>query len=416
MFKRLLKSYTKPFYKNSYYLIANYIIGSVLGFVFWIIAAKFYNTSDVGMAVLLISTSTILTNISILGLDVSVVKFLATEVEKVSFVNMCITIISFVALLTSILFILGINIWAPKLIYLKNSILFIILFTSFTIGYALFMFLNNVFVALRDTKYSFAQNTLLSILKIPLIIVLTSFSALGLFGSWGFSVIIAIFVGLLFSLKQLLPEYSIYPVFKKNTLIKIMKFSTGNYLVNISSTVPILLIPIIISNFLPPEQNAYFYIAYTIASILFIIPQAFSLSLFAEGSFNWNNFFPNLKKAVKLVYPILILGVLFSLLFGYNVLLIFGEDYATGGYYLLCLLSISSIFLGINSFFNTYLKIKSQLRKLLSLNILMAFIILILSYMSIPKMGIIGFGYSFLISQIVISFYVVIIVFKNKNM
>ena len=47
---------------------------------------------------------------------------------------------------------------------------------------------------------------------------------------------------------------------------------------------PNLILPIMVLNVLGAEQAAYYYIAYAIAALLFMIPNAISMSLFVEGS------------------------------------------------------------------------------------------------------------------------------------
>ncbi len=45
-----------------------------------------------------------------------------------------------------------------------------------------------------------------------------------------------------------------------------------------------MILPIMVLNVLGVEQAAYYYIAYAIAALLFMIPSAISMSLFVEGS------------------------------------------------------------------------------------------------------------------------------------
>ena len=45
-----------------------------------------------------------------------------------------------------------------------------------------------------------------------------------------------------------------------------------------------MILPIMVLNVLGAEQAAYYYIAYAIAALLFMIPGAISTSLFVEGS------------------------------------------------------------------------------------------------------------------------------------
>jgi len=61
-------------------------------------------------------------------------------------------------------------------------------------------------------------------------------------------------------------------------------FSAGNYLAGLFITCPNLILPIMVLNTLGAEQAAYYYIAFAIASLLFMIRNAVSMSLFVEGS------------------------------------------------------------------------------------------------------------------------------------
>ena len=61
-------------------------------------------------------------------------------------------------------------------------------------------------------------------------------------------------------------------------------FSLENYLAGLFMAAPNLILPIMVLNALGAEQAAYYYIAYAIAALLFMIPNAISMSLFVEGS------------------------------------------------------------------------------------------------------------------------------------
>ncbi|HEY0196027.1 MAG TPA: hypothetical protein VGC02_00495, partial [Methanobacterium sp.] len=62
-------------YQNSFYLLLTLVSGAVLGFIFWIIAAKIYSQQEVGINTALISAVNLLAMISFLGLDQSIIRF-----------------------------------------------------------------------------------------------------------------------------------------------------------------------------------------------------------------------------------------------------------------------------------------------------------------------------------------------------
>ena len=86
---------------------------------------------------------------------------------------------------------------------------------------------------------------------------------------------------------------------------------------------PNLILPIMVLNVLGAEQAAYYYIAYAIAALLSMIPNAISTSLFVEGSHG-----EALKRTV-----VKSLAIIFSLLVpaAALVLEVVGAEYAAGG-------------------------------------------------------------------------------------
>lgn len=416
--KELKQHLKNSLYKNYYYLMANSIVGSGLGFFFWMVVTKFYDAGDVGLAVALISSADIVTSISRFGLDVSIIRFLNKQKDKREFINTCLTVVGIATLLISIVFLLGMDIWAQKLRFIKDSALYIFAFIVFTIISALLVILSNAFIALRDAKYVLFQNTIFAGLKVPLPILLAPiFATFGIFCSWGISMSIAFFISIFFFLRKIIPSYIPYPAVRKKTLNEISHFSAGNYIVNLFGAAPALILPLIILHFLTPEDNAYYYIAFAIASLLFVIPGAFSMSLFAEGSFKEETFISNLKKAIKRAYMLLIPAIIFIIIFGKWLLLLFGKDYSVSGHFLLSILAISGIFIALNSFYITYLRIRLKITELIIITILTVLGILGISYLLIqqPTLGITGVGFSYFFVQGIVSGYVGMIFWRRAK-
>ena len=80
--KLLRRHFGIPLYKNAYYLMANTMANSLLGFAFWMVVARFYSPADVGLASALIAAAGLLASISNLGLGFGLIKFLPSAREK----------------------------------------------------------------------------------------------------------------------------------------------------------------------------------------------------------------------------------------------------------------------------------------------------------------------------------------------
>ncbi len=395
--KKALEQYKDPLYRNSYYLMANTIVSSGLGFVFWMAAARFYTESDMGLAVALISAAAMVANISNFGLSASIVRFLSKHKDKRSFVNTCFTVVGLSTIVVSGVFLLGIEIWTPRLFFVRANSLFIAAFIIFTAVSSISLLLSNTFIAYRDAKYAFIQNTLTAALKIPLPIILAPlFGVFGVFGSWGIALTAAVLVSLLFFMRSLEPKYLPYPTINKKTIKEIFNFSIGNYIIGLTGTIPATLLPLIILQVLSAEDNAYFFVTFAIAGILLVIPGALSTSLFAEGSFDESMFKHNMKKAAKQAYLLLAPAIAITMIFGDKLLLLFGSTYSANGHALLSILALSSLFAAPVSFYNTYLRIRMRILELQAITIASAAGIIAISYALLPTAGIVGVGYAYL--------------------
>jgi O-antigen/teichoic acid export membrane protein len=114
----LLKQHLSiPLYKNAYYLIANYGLVALLGFIFWIVAAKLCDPHDVGLGSAIISGMLLLASISTLGMGFGLIRFLPSAGLKANrMINASLTLSSLVALLVGVVFLAGLDIWSPNLI------------------------------------------------------------------------------------------------------------------------------------------------------------------------------------------------------------------------------------------------------------------------------------------------------------
>lgn len=407
--KKIINNYKDPLYRNSHYLLINSLASSFLGFIFWIIITKYYNTYDVGLAAALISVSSIISIFSTFGLDITSIRFLSNEKEKNNLINTFLTIVGTISIVLSIIFILGINIWAPSLNFLYNSKYYIILFVIYNVTNGLFLIINSIFTALRDTKFVLFQNVLVNLLRIPLPFFLVfMLSGYSIFASYSLSMAITIIFSLIILSKNVLPGYKPQIHFNKRIISEIMQFSAGSYVSTVFGNLPPLIIPLIILYFLNPEMNAYFYMVITIASVLFVIPVSFSSSLLAEGSFNEKKFILDMKNVFKQIYLILIPLIVITILFGNKLLLLFGENYSNEGSILLSLFAISTVFIGLNTVYVTYLRIKMRIKKIMILTPLNSIIIVISSYILIPKIGILGSGIAYLLGHGLISAYILV--------
>jgi len=109
-----------------------------------------------------------------------------------------------------------------------------------------------------------------------------------------------------------------------------------------------MILPIMVLNVLGAEQAAYYYIAFAIASLLFMIPNAISMSLFVEGS-HGEALKRTVVKSLFAILSLLIPAAAALYVCGGWVLGVVGAEYAAGGLGVLRVMVAASLFVGVNS-------------------------------------------------------------------
>lgn len=396
-----------PLYRNSLFLMANTAVMAGLGFVFWMVVARFYTEAEVGLGAAIISAMNLLALLGGLGLGIALIRFLPKAEKPVEMINSCFTLSGIVALALAVIFIAGVDIWSPALGFIKENAVFVLAFVLFALFWMLSGMMDCVFIARRRADFALLKNTIYSLLKIPLpILLVIFFHAFGIISSWGIAMGVALVISLLFFVPRVQNSYKPLPKLDLGIIKDMWRYSAGNYLASLFGSAPIYILPIMVVNVLGAEQNAYFYIAWAIASLLFVIPGAVSVSLFAEGSQFEDELGVNVRRSYRFIFLLLIPAVILLLLLGKWLLLAFGAGYSENGLMLLRILALSGIFIGINSVYGSILLIRRRIRELVIITGLTATAVLLISYLVMPITGIIGVGYALIGAQGLVSVYV----------
>ena len=405
-----LARYTKePLYRNSLFLMFNHGLITGFGFFFWMVVARFYTEAEVGLGAAIISAISLLALLGKLGFDVALVRFLPTAARPSHLINSCLTLATLAALVIAGIFVAGLHVWSPALIFIQKNALFTTAFIFFTVFWTLFGVSSAIFVARRRASFALSKNAVYSLLKIPLPIVLgLFFHAFGIVASWGIASGAALAVSVFVLLPRTQHGYRPVPKIDLGVVRDIRRYAAGNYFANLLYAAPGLVLPLIIVNLLGPEENAYFYVAWTIGGLLFAIPAAVAASLFAEGSHFEVPLGMNVGRSYKFIFLILIPSIAVIMLAAKWLLLAFGPGYSANALRLLWVLALSSVFHGISSAYYSVLRVQGKARELAGIYAFMSIAVLVGSYFILPVTGIVGVGYVWIGAQAVVSLYVVV--------
>jgi O-antigen/teichoic acid export membrane protein len=403
-----------PLVRNSLYLMLNSLLGTSTGFIFWAIAAKYYSASDVGLGVALISSMNLITLFSKLGLDIAIIKFLPSSKDKNTVINSYLTIIAFTTTILVLFYLYNMNLFSPDLVFMKETIFLKFSFFLFTLSNVLFMAYTNIYIALRNAKYSFLQS-LIAMIRVFMLPFFSIFSVIGLFASYSISLLLACTIGINF-IKRIDRTYRPAISIQYKCLFEMFNFAFGNYLASLLEGMPSFLLPLIVLKILGPESNAYFYMAWAFSMVLLMVPKSTSLSLFAEGEHERNEFTKKIFIAIKLIISLLVPLIILYFVFGKILLSIIGDDYANNAYQILCIFSLSSIPYSINNIYVTIERVNKKNLSVIVVYALISFLTIIGSYFSMKQYGLIGVAIAWFLSNSFVCVLICILMFNYHHM
>lgn len=390
----LAKLAKDPLYRNSFFMAFTSVFNAGCGFFFWMIAARLYTVEEVGLATALISSLGLVILFSRLGFDFSIIRFFASN-DKTKVFGTSLAITTIASLLVGATFILHVEFISPSLAFLKEPV-YGPAFLFIAVANSIAVITGNAFMADRKADHYLFQNIFMA-LRIPLLMPLAFLGTFGIFGSVGLSFFVASFFALMF-LRRIIG--SIQPVLDVNFIRKSLRFSSWNYVSNILSIAPTLILPLMILKMLGEAEAAKYYIAFAIGSLVLIIPQSLGTSLFVEGSHG-----EGLKKSVMRAgaasLALLVPTVLVIFLFGDQLLGLLKDEYVEA-FDLLRVLVLSSFLVSVYSIFIPIQNVRMKVESVLKLNALRCFLLLGLSYALIQEYGIIGVGYAWTITYVAI--------------
>jgi O-antigen/teichoic acid export membrane protein len=290
-----------------------------------------------------------------------------------------------VALGAGAVFIAAVDVIAPELVIVRTVAPLYLVFLG---AYSITWVLEGAFNAIRKSEYYFILNLLYGS-RILFLFPLVFLGAMGIFSSFGLSFVLGLILAFI-----LLARCSIRPALgiDRAFLREAWQFSAGAYIAGMLMSAPNMVIPIMVLHVLGAESTANYYITYAIVSILFMIPYAFTTSLFVEGS-HGGEMKKSVFRTLASMFALLIPAIIGLSLFGEQILNLIGKDYVEG-ITLLRVLALSAVFVSICQTFISIAKVRNDIRSLIIISGFVSVALLGLGYTLMLHFGLIGMGYA----------------------
>ncbi len=400
---RVLSFLRTPLYRNGYALVLSSLSTSALGMVYWVLAAHLYPAEVVGVNSAFISAMMFLAAISQLNLNNGLIRFIRNAGKSARRFTILAYLISLaMSGVACLIFLIGVKYWSPAMAIINFNPLLALWFVAATATWCVFALQDGVLTGMRYATWVPIENTVYSLVKIALLIIFSFYlQNLGVFAAWTLGVVALILPINFLIFKKLLPKQLEKASEEKSSFAtgKVSKFIAADYLGGISWMACTYLMPVIVTTRIGSVANAYFYLAWTIANTLYLIAPNIGSSLIAETSTNPDKVWAHLHRVFLQVASLVVPLALVLALGAPLILRIFGNRYSIEGALLLRLLALSAIPNIIPALFVSVARSQQRRVAMLFTMISVSGSILILSYLLMPRLGILGVGIAWLVGQ-----------------
>jgi len=389
----------QPLFANAGYLLGINAVGSLVGFVFWGVAARLYRPEHVGTASAVLSAVALVSGVARLGMDHGLVRLLPESQSPHRILNTASTSSIVAALLVGTVFLVGLPLWSPSLVALQRNgwyaATFLVYVTAATLGTVVQM----AFVARRQAIYALLHTCVANGVRLILAILLAGLGASGLV----VSVALAFSLALAVSLWGFLPcvESGYRPRIEVNwhDLAILVPYSLGNHVAGLLAQTPQIVLPLLILELMGPASSGHAYVALMIGGLLTSPGLAVANSAFAESA---NAPQRSLSILTRAAAPGLALTVSAGVIVGVAApwpLQIFGPTYAQEASGLLRFLALAAPLTVLSALYFTHLRVEKQIGHLILLNAIAAAATLGVVIVFMPRIGIAASGLGLLVGN-----------------
>ncbi len=359
--------------RSAYSLMLNVALTSMLGFGFWIAAARIFPTSVVGRDSALISAMLTLSAICQLNLSAGILRFLPIvklDPARAVIGSYAVTVI--LTILVAIAFVVVAPGIARNYRFLRDDSAIAIMYVVAVALWGIFGLQDAVLTALRRAPWIPIENATFGILKImalPLLLLLGSSHAV--FIAWAIPMMMLVVPVNYLIFGKIIPDLP--PRGSKRSPVELFgwrgltRYLAQDYLAAIFMQAASTMIPVLVVALIGSSANAYFYIPFTITSSFDLLFLGVASSLTVEGALSEKRFPALMIMAARRFRYVLLGGVAVLVGTASIVLLPFGPAYVQAGTPVLRLLACASVFRAVTALYVAVCRVEGYASRVLAI-------------------------------------------------
>lgn len=332
--RRRSRAVALPMAVSSLGLITGKAASMTLGFLFWLLAAREFDPAVVGVAAAAVSAMMLCVQLAMVGAGSAFIA--AYPAVRAAPTGLLDTTLSLIAVASTIAAALFLAVAAQVMGELRPIALgmFAPLFVAVTVLGSVGVALDQVSMAFGRGDHVVARNTLGGVLTLAALAGLVGVAAdvgpVALFGVWLVGAVAAVALGAA-QLRACVPRYHYRFSLPRRTAASLMGTGFPNYVLTLVDRTPALLIPLVVTEVLSAEANAYWYAVWMTAWAVYVVPVSVGTALYAEVCHRPGDLARSAGRAVRTSLAVGTAGAAVIGLAGGHVLSLLGSDYAAAG-------------------------------------------------------------------------------------
>ncbi|GAA2197627.1 lipopolysaccharide biosynthesis protein [Streptomyces bangladeshensis] len=394
-----------PLFRNAYALMLNTGISAVLGLGFWLAAARHYSESAVGQGSAAIAAMKFLAGLTAVTLTGALARFIPVSGRRTGRLILgTYAGSSLVVALAAGVFLLTLDAWGPSYRFLHGT-LNGLGFIAAVAAWNVLTLQDGVLTGLRSAPWVPVGNSVFSAVKLALLVAFAvALPTTGVFVSWVAAIATSVLPLGWLVFRRLVPRHVAETEDRADppSPRQIGRFLAGDYTGSLFSLAVVYLVPVIIAARVGSAENAYFYIATTIGGTTNLLALNMGASLTVEGSHDPARLAAHTRAALRRMARIMlpIAGLLF--LGAPWILGVFGAGYADAATPLLRWFAVGAVLRTVMEIHFAVLRAQSRTAGLAWLQGLLCVLVLGLTLLLLPRMGLTGAGVAEIASLAVI--------------
>lgn len=300
----------QPFFRNAYALMLNTGISGGLGLIFWFLAARYYDDSDVGRGSAVVSALMMLAGLVAVNAAGTLNRFIPNSGRRTSaVVAWAFVLTSAVIAVLAVGFAATLDWWGPSFDLLRAPNMWL-WFCIAAVGVSVVTVQESVLTALRASVWIPVANAVFGVAKVLLLVVLAaSMPDSGVLFSWVVPMLVVSVPLSVLIFGWLLPRHvrSTRPAVVV-TRREIGRFFAADYLGALFVFATVFLVPVLVASRVEPHTYAYFFMAWSIAGVMGVVGVNLATSLAVEGVYDAPSLAANCRSALSRSMGLLLVG------------------------------------------------------------------------------------------------------------